>query len=71
MNYKKEYENEPNQELLNKNFEPHKDIPDINPLNEEIEQINNNIFYTNKKQVFKNNSERKTINQNNNDKMKI
>ena len=71
MNYKKEYENESNQELLNKNFDPHKDIPDINPLNEEIEQINNNIFYTNKKQVFKNNSERKTINQNNNDKMKI
>ena len=75
MNYKKEYENESNQVLLNKNFEPQNDLPENNLLNEEIEQINNNIFSTNKKQVFKNNSERKTMNQNlnlnNNNKMKI
>ena len=41
MNYKKEYENESNQVLLNKNFEPQNDLPENNLLNEEIEQINN------------------------------
>jgi len=74
MNYKKEYENKSNEELLIKNFEPQKDIPENNQLIKEIEELKNNIFSTKIKSVIKNNSEREKINKNlnldNNNKIK-